>query len=128
MVIMEAIYLRTGNKIYETMVKFWTRIFALEVAIFALISLFTVVGGHSLTRAREGLDGGLVGWGLVEAVSSLIGLIGTGVLAFVFALGGAVIGLGFTQKVKEQLDLIQADPLPHGETGFSVLGQSGLDS
>ena len=33
MVIMEAIYLRTGNKIYETMVKFWTRIFALTFGI-----------------------------------------------------------------------------------------------
>jgi cytochrome d ubiquinol oxidase subunit I len=33
MVIMEGIYLRTGNKIYETMVKFWTRIFALTFGI-----------------------------------------------------------------------------------------------
>jgi len=38
----------------------WVRIFALEGAIFCLIMLFTVFGGHSLTRAREGLDGGLV--------------------------------------------------------------------
>jgi len=41
----------------------WVRIFALEAAIFCLIALFTVLGGHSITRAREGLDGGLVGWG-----------------------------------------------------------------
>jgi cytochrome d ubiquinol oxidase subunit I len=33
MVTMEGIYLRTGNKIYETMVKFWTRIFALTFGI-----------------------------------------------------------------------------------------------
>lgn len=33
MVIMEGLYLRTGNKIYETMTKFWTKIFALTFGI-----------------------------------------------------------------------------------------------
>jgi len=33
MVIMEGLYLRTGNKIYETMARFWTRIFALTFGI-----------------------------------------------------------------------------------------------
>ena len=33
MVIMEGMYLRTGNKEYETMARFWTRIFALTFAI-----------------------------------------------------------------------------------------------
>ncbi len=33
MVIMEGLYLRTGEKIYETMAKFWTRIFALTFGI-----------------------------------------------------------------------------------------------
>ncbi len=33
MVIMEGRYLRTGNKIYETMARFWTRIFALTFAL-----------------------------------------------------------------------------------------------
>lgn len=92
----------------------WVRIFALEVAIFALIALFTVIGGHSLTRAREGLDGGLVGWGLVEAVSSVIGLFWAGALAFIFALIGTVIGLGFTEQVREQLDLMRDPAMPAG--------------
>ena len=96
----------------------WVRIFALEIAIFALITLFTVFGGHSLSRAREGLDGGLVGWGLVEAVSSLIGLIPTGILAFLFALIGGVIGLGFTERVREQLDLMREPTLPGFESAI----------
>ncbi len=33
MVIMEGLYLRTGNKVYETMTKFWTKIFALTFGI-----------------------------------------------------------------------------------------------
>ena len=89
----------------------WVRIFALEVAIFCLIALFTVFGGHSITRAREGLDGGLVGWGLVEAFSSVIGLIWTGILAFLGAFIGGIIGLGFTTKVRQQIAEIQGHSL-----------------
>lgn len=99
----------------------WVRIFALEGAVFSLIALFTVLGGHSLERARSGLDGGLVGWGLVEAVSSLVGLIGTGILAALGGLVGGVIGLGFTSRVREQLDQIRMgstipDPTREDET------------
>ncbi|MFL7813978.1 MAG: DNA translocase FtsK [Anaerolineales bacterium] len=87
----------------------WVRVFALEAAVFSLIALFTVLGGHSLQRARSGLDGGLVGWGLVEGISTLVGQIGAGILAFLGALIGGVIGLGFTGKVKQQLDQMRLD-------------------
>ncbi|MEJ2413091.1 MAG: hypothetical protein P8Y34_08885, partial [Anaerolineales bacterium] len=87
----------------------WVRVFALEAAVFSLIALFTVLGGHSLERARSGLDGGLVGWGLVEGISTLLGQIGTGILAFLGALIGGVIGLGFTDRVKQQLDQMRME-------------------
>lgn len=89
----------------------WVRIFALEGAVFSLIVLFTVIGGHSLTRARGGLDGGLVGWGLVEAISSVIGLFWTGVLAFLGTLIGGVVGLGLTDKLRQQIAEIQGQDL-----------------
>ena len=88
----------------------WVRIFALEGAIFCLILLFTVFGGHSLTRAREGLDGGLVGWGLVEAFSSLVGLVWTGILAFLGAVIGSIVGLGLTDRLRQQIAEIQGHP------------------
>ncbi len=89
----------------------WVRIFALEGAVFALISLFSVLGGHSLNRARTGLDGGLVGWGLVEAFSSVIGLFWTGVLAFLGAFLGGIIGLGWTNRFKQQLQSMQSESI-----------------
>jgi S-DNA-T family DNA segregation ATPase FtsK/SpoIIIE len=92
----------------------WIRVFALEGAVFALISLFTVLGGHSLERARQGLDGGLVGWGLVEAISSVIGLFGTGVLTFLGAVIGGMIGLGLTGRVRGQIQSLQNEPLAEG--------------
>ena len=100
----------------------WIRIFALEGAIFSLIALFTVIGGHSLERAREGLDGGLVGWGLVEALSSLIGLFWTGVLAFLGAAIGGVIGLGLTEKIRQQIGISQDYLMPQSA------GLDNLDS
>lgn len=87
----------------------WVRVFALEGAVFSLIMLFTVLGGHSLARARSGLDGGLIGWGLVEALSSLVGLAGSGVIALLGALVGGVVGLGFTDRVKQQLDQMRME-------------------
>lgn len=89
----------------------WVRIFALEGAIFFLIILLTVIGGHSLDRAREGLDGGLVGWGLVEAFSSVIGLVWTGILAFLGAVIGGIVGLGLTDRLQRQIAEIQGYPM-----------------
>ena len=90
----------------------WVRIFALEGAVFSLIALFTILGGHSLDRARSGLDGGLVGWGLVEAVSSLVGLAGAGILAVLGGLIGGVIGLGFTGRVRDRLEEMRMESAP----------------
>jgi len=100
----------------------WVRVFALEGAVFALIAFFTVIGGHSLDRARQGLDGGLVGWGLVEAISSVFGLIGTGILAFLSAVIGCVIGFGLTNRIRDQIQSLQTDSLTeeHTQTGMDL--------
>jgi S-DNA-T family DNA segregation ATPase FtsK/SpoIIIE len=87
----------------------WLRIFALEGAAFSLIAFFTVLGGHSLERARQGLDGGLVGWGLVEALSSIFGLIGTGILVFIGIIIGGFVGLGLSDRVRNKLIGLQQD-------------------
>lgn len=50
----------------------WGRIMALEAAAFAAIALITLLGGASVQRAEQGLDGGLVGWGLVELFGLVI--------------------------------------------------------
>ena len=42
------------------------RILALEGAAFALLALFAIFGGLSVDRAAEGLDGGVIGWGLAN--------------------------------------------------------------
>ena len=106
----------------------WVRIFALEVAVFSLITFFTVLGGHSLERARSGLDGGLVGWGLVEGLSSVVGLIGTGILSVLGGVIGSVIGLGFTARVREQLDLMRVGTPPQEMIPEEEVESSTLES
>lgn len=44
----------------------WGRVLAMELAALASIALMTVLGGASLVRAEAGLDGGRLGWGMVE--------------------------------------------------------------
>ncbi len=98
----------------------WGRVFAFEFAVFSMIVLLTVLGGHSLSRARTGLDGGLVGWGLTEAISSVIGIVGTGAAALLGFVIGSVIGLDLGDWVRSQIQkLADADQLSaeHSEAG-----------
>jgi DNA segregation ATPase FtsK/SpoIIIE, S-DNA-T family len=44
----------------------WGRIFALEIATFLSLGLLAALNDNSLVRAEAGLDGGRVGWGMVE--------------------------------------------------------------
>jgi S-DNA-T family DNA segregation ATPase FtsK/SpoIIIE len=47
----------------------WGRVIALEVAAFSILGLLSVIGGRLVDRAEQGLDGGLIGWGLAELVA-----------------------------------------------------------
>jgi len=50
----------------------WGRILILELAIFAGLALLALAAEGSLERASQGLDGGLVGWGLAELMGTFI--------------------------------------------------------
>ena len=64
---------RPGN---ETSPTKWGRIFALEVAALTALMLITLIGGHSLERAERGLEGGRIGWGMVELLRLVLLAIG----------------------------------------------------
>jgi S-DNA-T family DNA segregation ATPase FtsK/SpoIIIE len=50
----------------------WGKLIAFEFAGFASMTFFALVGGISFQRASEGLDGGIVGWGLAELLRRLL--------------------------------------------------------
>ncbi len=78
----------------------WGRILYLEAAAFAGIALLTVIGGSSVQRAGQGLDGGLVGWGLVELLDMVIPVpwLQSTFLSLVFLIF-SVLGLGLWRLI-----------------------------
>lgn len=48
------------------------RILIFELWLFCLLALLAVLGGHSLENAENGLDGGIIGWGLAELVETIL--------------------------------------------------------
>ncbi|MBS1249995.1 MAG: DNA translocase SpoIIIE [Chloroflexi bacterium] len=74
----------------------WKRVLALEIAIFSLIVLMTILGGHDINQAEKGQAGGMVGWGLVEILSQWLGLWGTGIVSVLGIFWGGMIGLNLT--------------------------------
>jgi len=48
------------------------QIMALEGGVFALMALLAVLGGFSLERAEAGMDGGVLGWGLVRLIYQIL--------------------------------------------------------
>ena len=77
----------------------WMRVLALELAAFAFMTLLTLINGSELQRAEQGLDGGLVGWGLSELLAMVLpSLLAMG-LVFVVFFVSLVIGLDLTSKL-----------------------------
>ncbi len=75
----------------------WGRILILELAIFAGMALSALAAEGSLERASQGLDGGLIGWGLAELLGTFIRptwLLGSILVLVVFF--SVLIGSGFT--------------------------------
>lgn len=68
------------------------QVLSMEGLIFSLMTLFAILGGQSIDRARAGLDGGMVGWGLAYLIGLVLPLpwstILITLLAFLFALHG----------------------------------------
>jgi S-DNA-T family DNA segregation ATPase FtsK/SpoIIIE len=61
------------------------RILILELDFFVFLALLTYFGDVSIERARQGLDGGLVGWGISSLLASVLSNIG-GAILIIFCL------------------------------------------
>jgi S-DNA-T family DNA segregation ATPase FtsK/SpoIIIE len=89
----------------------WTRLFALEVACFLTISLFAAFGGNSLLRAESGMDGGRIGWGLVNLFWRIGKYPGTFVL-FLLWLLMVMTGFGVWAMIERWLVKLSGDAPP----------------
>ena len=82
----------------------FTRIVLLEIALFSLLALFSVVYGLSVDRANAGLDGGTIGWGLARIFQNLLGkILGTILLTLIF-LWSLLAGMDLMKYITRKID------------------------
>lgn len=61
-------------------------ILKLEFQLFLLAALLSAIGGYSVDRASNGVDGGILGWGIARIFSNLIGEFSTYILLYLLNL------------------------------------------
>ncbi len=85
----------------------WQRVFALEGAAFAALTLMTLLGGGTLARAEAGVDGGGVGWGLAELLSIVLpSIVSVFILIFLlvfFLITGLGLGTWLSISIRRLL-------------------------
>ena len=93
----------------------WGRLFALEIAAFLTLGLLDAWSNHSLTRAEAGLDGGRIGWGMVELLWRFGRLPGT-LLMFIPWLLALLKGFNVLAMVERGLLTLAGEAPPAVET------------
>jgi DNA segregation ATPase FtsK/SpoIIIE, S-DNA-T family len=80
------------------------RVISLEMWIFCALALFSMVNGRSLMRAEQGLDGGLIGWGLSEWINYILpGALGNIFIVTMFIIF-TMAGFGLWRWIAERFD------------------------
>lgn len=104
----------------------FSRLIALELAIAGLLGLLSVLGGNSLTSAEAGWGGGIVGWGLAEMFSGLIGQVGAGILfSLALLLFGGYAALDMLRRrgsLRQAVERIQLAEQQEAERAASQAG------
>jgi DNA segregation ATPase FtsK/SpoIIIE, S-DNA-T family len=93
----------------------WGRLFALEIAAFLTLGLLDAWSNHSLPRAEAGLDGGRIGWGMVELLWRFGRLPGT-LLMFIPWLLALLKGFNVLAMVERGLLTLAGEAPPAVET------------
>ncbi|HEX6036336.1 MAG TPA: DNA translocase FtsK [Anaerolineales bacterium] len=93
----------------------WGRLFALEIAAFLTLGLLAAFNDNSLVRAEAGLDGGRIGWGMVELVWRLGRIPGT-LLMFIPWLLALMSGLNVWALIERGLLKLAGETPPVVET------------
>lgn len=108
----------------------WGRFLTLEVTFFATLTFLAVTGGASLERASQGLDGGLVGWGLAVLLGTvikpdwLLGLVLSLVIIISLLIGSGLVSY-FVRLVE---GYAAGDIVADGSETAVVYGEKGTES
>ena len=94
------------------------KILILEVELFALCALFSAIGNFSVERANNGLDGGVIGWGVSRLLVNVIGNLPAYVFLYLINILLVLSIFDLGKKIRSALDKYFMDTLS-GRKGFS---------
>ncbi len=75
------------------------RVLLLEISFFAALAFLSIFGGNIISRATQGMDGGVIGWGIARIFNSFLPMQVSSVLLFLVALFSLVAAFGGLRKV-----------------------------
>ena len=80
------------------------RIILLEISLFALLAFLSIINGLSIDRAIQGVDGGVIGWGIARMLRDLVGLPISAFIFFLISLLFFISGIGLWRPLMDALD------------------------
>jgi len=80
------------------------RIILLEISLFALLAFLSIFNGLSIDRAVQGVDGGVIGWGIARIVRDLVGLPVSALIFFLVFLIFSISGIGLWRPLMDSVD------------------------
>lgn len=83
-----------------------TKLIVLEALLFSFSALLSVIGGFSVERANDGLDGGVIGWGTARLIKNTLGDLPTYLFLIVLNVILLINALGLHKKIIFYLDII----------------------
>jgi len=101
------------------------RIIALEGLMFSLMALLSTLGGQSLQRASQGLDGGFIGWGLAEIVDRFLPAPISTIIWLLITLILTMSSFGLTQALGKLVDRLLEEEQLENEPTQTVSGIDG---
>jgi len=83
----------------------YTKLIVLEVLLFSFSAWLAVIGGYSVEKANDGLDGGVIGWGTARLINNALGDLPTYLLLIVLNVILLIYALGLNKKTILYFDI-----------------------
>ena len=101
----------------------WIQIIALEIVLFVLLALLSIIDAQELPRAEAGFGGGIIGWSLSSLLGEVFGRVGRIIILVLISLGGAFVGIqpllsGLNERVRGSAQGLSRPGMPTGEQRF----------
>jgi len=104
------------------------RIFFLELSFLCLLPILSIMNGQSIERAYQGMDGGIVGWGLARMATDVFGLTSSTLLLSLIFFGTVFTISGLKTLLVNELDKYFTDILSTTRSPYSTLSEHKPDT